>query len=241
MPDFWDKLLSWIYPMDCAGCQGPASDRLLPSFCRPCWTTIRPIENSLCPCCGRPFDSPLALAHSPGHLCGPCRESPPAFDQALSPYRYEGLLEQAIHLYKYRKHPSLAGPLTELMLVWRDRIPPCDLVLAVPLHPKRLRMREFNQALLLADRVAKRLALPLSLDHLVRVRATLPQTELDRTERAGNVRRAFAVQRKPELVDRRVLLVDDVMTTGATVNECAKELRRAGVKSVVVLTLARRV
>jgi ComF family protein len=159
----------------------------------------------------------------------------------MSPYRYEGLLEQAIHLYKYRKQPSLAGPLTELMLVWRDRLPPCDLVLAVPLHPKRLRMREFNQALLLADRVAKRLALPLSLDHLVRVRATLPQTKLDRKERAGNVRRAFAVQRQPELVDRRVLLVDDVMTTGATVNECAKVLRRAGVTSVVVLTLARRV
>jgi ComF family protein len=240
MMDILDLLLHWIYPVDCAACGQPVLERDWPSFCRPCWDSIRPFTDPLCPCCGRPFASPVALAHSPGHLCGACREAPPAFQQALSPYRYEGVLEKAIRLFKYRNRPFLAAPLAELLLIWRDRLPPCDLVLAVPLHPARLRLREFNQSLLLADRIARRLRLPLSIDDLLRIRPTPPQTELDRKERIGNVRRAFAVRRGAELQGRRILLIDDVMTTGATVNECAKALRRGGVTSVVVLTLARR-
>jgi ComF family protein len=227
--------------MDCAECLGPARDRRLPFFCHPCWESIRPLNGPICPCCGQPFGSPVALAHSPGHLCGNCREAPPAFDCARSPYAYEGVLARAIHMFKYRKCPSLASPLADLMLVWRERIPPVDLVLAVPLHPKRLRAREFNQSLLLAHRLATRLDLPLSLNHLLRVRPTLPQTELHRADRVQNVRRAFAAQQADGLQGRTVLLVDDVFTTGATVNECAKALRRAGVKAVFVWTLARRV
>lgn len=227
--------------MDCAECLGPATDRRFPSFCSGCWDSIRPFDGPICPSCGRPFGSPLALAHSPAHHCGACRESPPAFDCAFSPYPYEGVLARAIHLFKYRKCVSLARPLAELMLVWREKIPPVDLVLAVPLHPKRLRLREFNQSLLLADRIASSLKLPLSLSHLLRIRATVPQTELHRTERARNVRRAFAVRHSEQLQERSVLLIDDVLTTGATVNECAKALRRAGVKTVVVWTLARRI
>ena len=227
--------------MDCAECLGPARDRRLPFFCHPCWESIRPLDGPICPCCGQPFGSPVALAHSPGHLCGNCRESLPAFDCARSPYAYEGVLARAIHMFKYHKCPSLASPLADLMLVWREQIPPVDLVLAVPLHPKRLRVREFNQSLLLAHRLASRLGLPLSLSHLLRVRPTLPQTELHRADRVQNVRRAFAAQHADTLKGRTVLLVDDVFTTGATVNECAKALRRAGVKGVFVWTLARRV
>jgi ComF family protein len=240
MPDIIDSVLRWIYPVNCIACGGPADDRRLSSICRPCWDSIRPIEEPVCPRCGRPFDSRLALTHSPGHVCGACRERPPVFDQALSPYRYEGALEQAIRLFKYRGRANLARPLGDLALVWMDRIPACDLVVPVPLHPDRLREREYNQALLLADRIARRLNLPLSYDHLMRVRATRPQTELDRADRARNVRRAFAVRRRADLEGRRILLVDDVFTTGATANECAKTLRRAGVRSVSVFTLARR-
>jgi ComF family protein len=240
MPDVLDMILHWVFPTDCAVCKRPAADRRLPFFCRDCWETIRPIEGPVCPRCGRPFDSPLALTSSPGHRCGPCRKKPPAFDRALSPYRYEGVLEKAIHLFKYRRRDALATPLADLMLVWVDKLPSVSLVMPVPLHPSRLRSREFNQALLLADRLADRLSLPLSFEQLVRVRATRPQTELDRKERARNVRRAFAVPNPAGLAGQRVLLVDDVLTTGATVNECAKALRRAGVESVTVLTLTRR-
>jgi ComF family protein len=240
MPDLLDRILHWVFPTDCVACGRPAAERRLPFFCRGCWETIRPIEGPVCPRCGRPFDSPVALLASPGYLCGPCRKKPPAFDRALSPYRYEGILEQAIHLFKYRRRDALATPLTDLMLVWADKLPSISLVMPVPLHPSRLRRREFNQALLLADRIADRLGLPLSFEQLVRVRATRPQTELDRKERARNVRRAFAVREPAGLAGQQVLLVDDVLTTGATVNECARVLRRAGVESVTVLTLARR-
>lgn len=240
MPDILGTLLYWVFPTDCAACGRPATDRSLPFFCRSCWGSIRPIDGPLCPRCGRPFDSPLALAYSPGHTCGPCRERLPRFDRALSPYRYDGVLEQAIRLFKYRRKDALADPLADLMLVWADRLPPVDVVMPVPLHPARLRAREFNQSLLLANRIARRLGLPLSFERLERVRETRPQTELDRADRARNVRRAFAVRDPEGLEGRRVLLVDDVLTTGATVNDCARALRRAGAASVCVLTLARR-
>jgi len=240
MPDVLDMFLHWVFPTDCAICKRPAVDRRLPFFCWDCWETIRPIEGPACPRCGRPFDSPLALIASPGHLCGPCREKPPAFDPAPPPYRYEGVLEKALHLFKYRRRDALATPLAELMLIWADKLPAVSLVIPVPLHHSRLRSREFNQALLLADRIADRLGLPVSFEQLVRVRATRPQTELDRKERARNVRRAFAVRNPAGLDGQRVLLVDDVLTTGATVNECARALRRAGVETVTALTLARR-
>src|SRR6266496_4020378 len=189
MADMLDTILHWTFPVDCATYGGPAAERRLPFFCRSCWASIRPIEDPLCPRCGRPFDSPLALAYSPGHLCGPCREKPPRFDRALSPYRYEGVLEQALRLFKYRRRDALATPLADLILVWANRLPPVDLVVPVPLHPRKLRGREFNQSLLLADRIARRLSLPLSFEHLVRTRDTQPQTELDRRDRTRNVRR----------------------------------------------------
>ena len=240
MPDILDTILHWVFPVDCAACGHPAADRRLPFFCRRCWESIAPFKAPLCPRCGQPFDSLLALAHSPGHQCRACRDKPPRFDCALSPYPYEGVLEQAICLFKYRRRDALATPLADLMLVWADRLPPADLVMPVPLHPTRLRTREFNQSLLLADRIARRLGLPLSFEHLERIRETRPQTELDRKDRARNVRRAFIVREPAGLKGRRVLLVDDVLTTGSTVNDCARALHRAGAASISVLTLARR-
>jgi len=240
MPDILDTILHWVFPVDCAACGDPAADRRLPFFCRACWDSIRPIAEPVCPQCGQPFNSPIALAHSPAHRCRACRKKPPRFDRAFSPYRYEGVLEQAIRLFKYRRKDALAVPLADLMLAWAERLPLVDLVVPVPLHPSRLRAREFNQSLLLADRIARRLGLPLSFERLERVRETRPQTTLDRTDRARNMRRAFAVREPDGLKDLRVLLVDDVLTTGATANDCARALRRAGAASVTVLTLARR-
>src|SRR3989441_1624823 len=222
MPDVLDMILHWVFPTDCAICKRPAVDRRLPFFCWDCWETIRPIEGPACPRCGRPFDSPLALIASPGHLCGPCREKPPAFDRALSPYRYEGVLEKAIHLFKYRRRDALATPLADLMLVSVDKLPSVSLVMPVPLHPSRLRGREFNQALLLADRLADRLGLPLSFEQLMRGRAAPPQTELDRKERARNGRRAFAVPNPAGLAGPGGLPVGGVLASGATVHACGK-------------------
>jgi ComF family protein len=117
--------------------------------------------------------------------------------------------------------------------------PAVDLLMPVPLHPVRLRQREYNQSLLLADRLNQRLGLPVSYRNLVRSRHTPAQTELSRSARVKNLRRAFTVLHPEAVAGKRILLVDDVLTTGTTVNECAKALRRAGSSDVYVCTLAR--
>ena len=114
-----------------------------------------------------------------------------------------------------------------------------DLLVPVPLHPTRLRTREFNQSLLLAEQLGRYLKRPVSAAVLVRVLATDPQTTLTRKERLRNLRQAFAVQNAESFVGRRVLLIDDVYTTGATLNDCAKVLLKGGASSVSALTLAR--
>jgi ComF family protein len=150
-------------------------------------------------------------------------------------------LQEAICLFKFRGKVALAPALAQLMV---DRLPlfdSVDLVIPVPLHPKRLREREFNQSLLLADRIARRLGLPLSYANLVRIAPAPAQTTLSRKRRLKNLRGAFAVRRPDAIAGKRILLIDDVFTTGATVNECAKTLRKAGAGDVFALTLARTV
>jgi len=145
-----------------------------------------------------------------------------------------------IRRHKYGLDQSMGRALAECL---GERLPLAggqyDLVVPVPLHPKRLRWRGFNQAALLAAEVARRLECELDATSLVRVVATPPQTANDLETRRRNVRHAFAVRRAARVANRRVLLVDDVMTTGATANECARTLRAAGARSVDVFTLAR--
>ncbi len=235
------RLVHAVLPVDCAACGAPLSDDPVPFFCRLCWAHITPLHGPVCARCGAPFASGPALTHSPGHLCGACRLRPPSYTRAWSNYPYEPPLQKAIQLFKYEGKVTLAGALGGLMVDDTCPLPGGDVVMPVPLHPSRLRDREFNQSLLLADAVARRLRLPVSYSNLVRLRETAPQTTLSRTARQKNLRRAFAVLRPAELTDQRIILVDDVYTTGTTVNECAKALRKAGAADVYVWTLARTV
>lgn len=148
-------------------------------------------------------------------------------------------MRDAIKLFKYQRKISLAKPLGDLLARAYKPSADLDLIMPVPLHPRRLKEREFNQALLLADRVRKRIPVPVSFTNLVRLRETAPQVELERKARLKNLRRAFAVRRPADVHERRILLIDDVYTTGATVNECAKVLRKAGAADIYVATLAR--
>jgi len=218
-----------------------------PFFCNHCWAGIRPIPLPVCPCCGEPFASSVAIEYSPGHLCGECRNRPPAFDSARAAGYYQGVLVEAIRLFKYQAKTKLSRYLAARMYDEARKIYDAsgnlqggfDAVLPVPLHPVRLKQREFNQALLLAHGLSRELGLPLLFDVLERSRWTRPQVELDGEERRKNVRKAFSVKRPEQVSGLRVLLVDDVYTTGATVNECAKVLKKAGAKAVHVMTLAR--
>lgn len=122
------------------------------------------------------------------------------------------------------------------------RLPPLDsvdLIIPVPLHSERLRQREFNQSLLLADNIGRHLDIPVAYSNLIRVIPTPAQTTLSRKSRLKNLRRAFAIRHPEAVVSRRILLIDDVFTTGTTVNECAKTLRKAGSGDVFVMTLGR--
>jgi ComF family protein len=150
-------------------------------------------------------------------------------------------LQHAIRLFKYQGKVSLAAPLAALMIA---RLPPLDsidVIIPVPLHIQKLREREFNQSLLLADHIGRHLDIPVIYTNLVRTAPTPAQTTLSRKSRQKNLRRAFAVRRPDAIVNKRVLLIDDVFTTGTTVNECAKALRKAGSADVFALTLGRTV
>jgi ComF family protein len=151
-------------------------------------------------------------------------------------------MPEIISRYKYRGDSRLAKSLGDLLAGYEDSdfsFHDYRLVVPVPLHPRRLRRRGFNQSLLLARRISRRYSLPLDFTALRRIRATVPQTELSAAERRKNIRGAFAVFRAQTITEKDILLVDDVFTTGATVEECAKVLLKAGANRVDVLTLAR--
>jgi len=154
---------------------------------------------------------------------------------------YKGILKEAIHLLKYRGKLSLVKDLSGLLIEFANihlDITQIDLIVPVPLHNTKLREREFNQATILAMPIAKKFGIPLSQGNLERVRATQPQTGLKRHERLQNLKGAFKVKNPSIINEKRILLVDDVFTTGATVNECGKVLFSSGATDISVLTLA---
>ena len=176
------------------------------------------------------------------YICYHCSYAEPHFTRARCAARFEGVLPRLIHAFKYDDALWLGGNLSELLhACWTTHFAerPCDAVVAVPLHPARRRSRGYNQAQVLAAGLARRLGIPLWGGVLHRVRATETQTHLTARQRLHNVTGAFESDRRRQLAGRRVLLVDDVMTTGATVGECARALKKGGATEVLVLTLAR--
>jgi ComF family protein len=237
-----NQLVDIILPRHCYHCGQPIGSVGQESFCHSCWSLIRLIKPPYCPCCGDLFQSPLALTYSPEYRCGTCRREPPAFDHARAIGHYEGPLQQAIHLLKYRGKLGLAQPLLQLAITHIDAHFPgftFDAIIPVPLHRERLMQREFNQAAAVAKGLARYLDVPLLERVLVRVRSTRPQVELSGRERRQNVRQAFAVTNVAPLEDKQVLVVDDVFTTGATLGEIARTLKVAGAARVDVFALAR--
>ncbi len=230
--------LDLLYPPRCEVCGRLRREPL----CADCRAQLTPLAPPVCAVCGEPFDPGAAGAP----LCEECRAPHRRpFSRARSAFYYDGPLVQAIWRYKYHCQRVLAQPLAELMSEALAQPPGADLDLAsadvispVPLHPTRLRERGFNQSELLAEGLAAHLGKPLR--HLLaRTRATHPQVDLPVPSRAANVREAFAPRLTEVIQDQRVLLVDDLYTTGATLSECARVLRRAGAMEVRIYTLAR--
>jgi ComF family protein len=216
------------------------------SCCPDCLKNFVAIASPICECCGMIFKG----REDDDHLCGECLMQPKKFRMARAAMAYDYQLMAVIHRFKYAGKTQLARPLGRLILGvylqhWQNE--KMDLILPIPLHPKKMRRRGFNQSYLLIDSwksiskpMADKLSLmPVKTDVLVRTKATLPQTGLGRQQRLHNIKGAFKVRIPEKVYGKKVLLVDDVYTTGATVNESARMLLKAGAQVVDVLTVAR--
>lgn len=225
-----NKFLNLLFPETCPICHGPASDHKTAPVCTSCWQSIKPYTGPKCRKCGRP------LASDASTICGDCLQDGPAFESARSFGLYEGALRKAINLLKYHNVKRLSRPLSDILL--GIEMPRVDAVLPVPLYKKRLRQRGFNQSALIAKYSAKRPGQILVLDSLIKIRDTKPQVGLSSNERLKNMKNAFGIQNKKAVEGKDILLIDDVSTTGATIRECSKVLKKAGAGSIHVLTLA---
>jgi ComF family protein len=205
------------------------------AFCAACQSGLQQPGSARCPVCAVAYHALLPSRHH----CEACLRHPPAFVRVHAVGPYAGTLRQAVQRFKYQGQLPLARPLGELLVISlrNGAAPRPDLVVPVPLHVSRLRARGYNQSLELARHVGRRLRAPVAVDLLQRVRATAPQQELDAAARKSNLLGAFAVSRR--LPGRRILLVDDVLTTGATARGCAAALRAAGAAAVEVAVLGR--
>lgn len=236
--EFVHRFINLFLPPVCSLCGRVGEAQVTGSICRDCRRGFTPIRHPLCPSCGRQFFS------GPDHLCGSCEQDQPFYDIARAGGIYRDTLLEAIQKLKYQGGVHLARELGMwLAQCWEEygSGDPVDMVIPVPLHPRRIRMRRFNQSILLARVVSKRLGLPCDPLTLVRSRDTLPQVGLSVSERKKNVRDAFGIcgGRGRLLKGTSILLIDDVMTTGATIGECARTLKKSGAAKVCVLTLAR--
>jgi ComF family protein len=189
-----------------------------------------------CAQCRTPFQNEFPLDEN--GLCPLCRLGLRGFDAAYSFGAYDSTLRKLIHLFKYGRIKTLARPLGDHLALAIPREQRFDMIVPMPLHWRRRWQRGFNQSALLAGEIARRCSIPV-VPAVRRVRATRSQAGLSNHERRKNVSQAFAVRRKRLVEGRRVLLIDDVMTTGATASACARALRDAGAKYVALLTLAR--
>lgn len=210
----------------------------LAPVCADCLANLQPLsEARSCDLCGLPFEESAALQGTT--RCGACMAEPPTFDRARSFGVYEGHLRQLIHLLKYERMRPLAGPLADGMATVLESFPVPDLLMPVPLFRTRRWQRGFNQALALTRELSRRTAIPFEKRALQRSRATQPQAGLSYAERRRNVQGAFVVSQRHRVSGRTILVIDDVMTTGATLDACARSLKAAGAKAVLTLTVAR--
>ncbi len=239
MHPFIERLLQFFIPPQCPFCQ-----KFLPEgekgICTDCLSEIHWIEPPFCSLCGTPYVSQGIMDHP----CGGCSTKKRYFTIARSIGAYEGSLREAIHRWKYEGKTFLTPYFGQQMVEGLSRYwdpKEVDLLIPVPLHKNRLRERGFNQALLLVREIHSRTGIPYLKRTLRKRKPTPPQVNLSGLERERGVKGAFEITAGDKIVEKSILLIDDVYTTGATVNECAKVLLEAGAKRVDVLTLARTV
>lgn len=222
---FARRLGESLLPASCLLCGADSGSELL---CPPCAAELPTLPGASCPIC--------ADQTTHGERCGACLKEPPHFERTISLFRYDFPADRIVHALKYGHQLAVAKWCGQRLA---ERLDPSefDLILPLPLHPERLRQRGFNQSAEIARELGKCLFLKADRSIVLRTRATPPQAELPHKERRKNVRGAFEC--RADLTGKRVLLIDDVLTTGATANECARVLKLHGAASVTVAVIAR--
>jgi ComF family protein len=233
--------LDAVLPPQCLSCACVVEAQ--GALCNACWSKIAWLAPPLCSTCGRPFEfDPGAPGQGSALVCGACLRDPPDFTRARAVFRYDEASRGLILAFKHADRTHGAPAFGRwLARAGADLLADADVVAPVPLHWTRLAWRRFNQSAMLAQAAAAQSGRACVPDLLVRSRRTRQQGDMGRAARARNVRRAFAVhpRRQEQVAGKRIVLVDDVFTTGATVAECARTLTAAGAVAVDILTLAR--
>lgn len=234
-PRFGRAMLDLIYPPSCLACRRGLSET--GALCSLCWTKVRFIERPFCERLGTPFSHDLGA----GILSPEAISDPPVYDRARAVATYEeGPIADLVHRLKYADHTELSGPMGRWMArAGAELLSEADALIPIPLHRYRLFTRRFNQAALLAHAISRTQKIRVETDSLIRRKRTRPQVGLSKAQRSTNVQGAFEVKESLKIYGKRLILIDDVLTSGATVEAAARTLLRAGAKAVDVLVFAR--
>ena len=233
-----EEFLSTLFPRPCPLCRAVILQKK-EAFCTACLEGFEMIQEPVCSCCGYPLRGGCVPE---GSLCPACLSRDALFLRVRSIALYSGNVRKAILRVKYGRQAPVARSLSLFLRDHHSRFFPDDAfdrIVPVPLHPKRLREREFNQCVLLARPLAALLGIPLDLDAVERIRHTMPQSASSEADRRKNLRGAFRVRKPAHINQRSILLLDDVFTTGATLEELARSILSAGASGVAALTVAR--
>ncbi|NDB68699.1 MAG: ComF family protein [Methylocystaceae bacterium] len=231
---FGRALLDLVYPPSCLACRRGLS--AMGALCSPCWSRVRFIERPFCERLGTPFSHDLGN----GILSPEAISDPPVYHRARAVAYYEdGPIADLVHRLKYADHTELAGPMGRWMArAGHELLSQADALIPIPLHRQRLFLRRFNQAALLAHAIARYYNIRVETDALIRRKKTPPQVGLTRAQRAANMQAAFEVKDSSKIYGKRLILIDDVLTSGATAEAAARALLRAGAQTVDVLVFA---
>lgn len=236
MKKFISFIFNLIFPPRCFICGKVVSGKS--GLCMTCYRKIHFLTNQCCPVCGRPYTFPLE--NDKELICAKCLNKKPPLNRMKAVFAYDDFSKKLILPFKHSDRTDIVPFLIDLMIQSaEDYIRQADVIIPVPLHRTRLIKRKYNQAAMIAKGIAKRCHKTYLPDVLIRVKPSSSNKHLSKKDRLENVKGAFALKNKNHLTGKRVLLIDDVYTTGATLNECAKTLKKTNARDISALTLAR--
>ncbi len=230
-----DSILEWIFPSKCIFCSSILSINSEEKiFCQKCIEYFTYIEKPICIKCGRTVDEDA------DSVCNDCRNIQYKFVRNMSVFYYDDFVRHLIFKFKYGKGVYVGNKLGEIMsnYFFDNYIKNIDLIIPIPLHKSKQRARGFNQALILSKHISKKTGIPLSEKGLIRIKNTRPQSKLSISQRQKNLKDAFQINKTLNIQNKNILLIDDIFTSGSTINNCTKILHENGAKDVFSFTLS---